>query len=370
MKKRIAVVILIVMILSISLFAFAGCSKVDYVIGMMENTEHFSSDMVMKGFREPLDKLMSESGKTYKIKYRKSGGEVIKSGDEISYEKIDASEKENVGFMKNKGVNLIFAMSATSAAAAVEHAKNVPTVFAQAAIADRELQESELSYQVQKQVELMRLIAPDASKLGILYCDSGKGKVDYREPNNKENTGKEVKTKAEINAELQVKIATEYIESLGLEAVIVGYTKEEDKTHDTHVRSALNNLKKAGVGCVFIPVDNTLASVAIAPKLHERGNTNIYTSNNGIEEREVANMPIVCGDVQMNEFCGVATYAVDYYQMGAAAAKEVYDILVGGKDSKYSEFKTDFTKGKYVINEKIAKDIKFEIPQTIKDLVA
>ncbi|MDE6211550.1 MAG: hypothetical protein K2G42_06220 [Clostridia bacterium] len=346
MKKRIAVVVLLVAVLATSLFAFAGCQKVDYVVGVMENSEHFSSDMVQKGFRETLSKLMSEAGKTYKYIYRKSGGDKA--------EDIAQSEKSNVEYMKKKGASVLLTLSQSSADSALENASETPMVFAQAAIADRNLQKEELRAQVEKQVELMRLIAPDA-KLGILYC----------KPANADNM-----TKADINMEMQIELAKEYMTSLSLDFEVVGYVKDEGKTHDTHIREALNDMKADGVSCVFIPVDNTLASMAIGPKIHERGNTNIYTSSNGIEAREVANMPIVCGDINFNEFCGVATYAVDYYAMGAQAAQEVFDLLTGKNESKYVEIKTDFSKGRYVVNEKVAEEIGFTLPQAVKDKVA
>ncbi|MDE7208748.1 MAG: hypothetical protein K2O31_02585 [Clostridia bacterium] len=346
MKKRIAVVVLLVAVLATSLFAFAGCQKVDYVVGVMENSEHFSSDMVQKGFRETLSKLMSEAGKTYKYIYRKSGGDKA--------EDIAQSEKSNVEYMKKKGASVLLTLSQSSADSALENASETPMVFAQAAIADRNLQKEELRAQVEKQVELMRLIAPDA-KLGILYC----------KPANADNM-----TKADINMEMQIELAKEYMTSLSLDFEVVGYVKDEGKTHDTHIREALNDMKANGVSCVFIPVDNTLASMAIGPKIHERGNTNIYTSSNGIEAREVANMPIVCGDINFNDYCGVATYAVDYYAMGAQAAQEVFDLLTGKNDSKYVEIKTDFSKGRYVVNEKVAEEIGFTLPQAVKDKVA
>ena len=152
MKKRIAVVILLVAVIATSLFAFAGCQKVDYVIGVMENSEHFSSDMVQKGFRETLSKLMSDAGKTYKYIYRKSGGDTA--------EDIAASEKSNVEYLMKKGASVLLTLSQSSADSALENASDTPMVFAQAAIADRNLQKEELRIQVERQVDLMRLIAP------------------------------------------------------------------------------------------------------------------------------------------------------------------------------------------------------------------
>ena len=343
MKKRLTVIILVVAILATSIFALAGCQKTDYVIGIMENSEHYSSDMVLKGFKEKLSSLMSEEGKSIKYVYRKS------SGDDD--EKIAQSEKSNVETLLKKNASAIFTMSLSSANAVAEYAPNTASVFAQPAIADRTLQKEDLRIQVEKQVEIMRLLAPDA-KLGILYC-------------NPANADK--KTKADINMEMQVELAREIIGAENL--VEIGYDKKEDMTHDGHIRQELNKMKEEGVGCVFMPVDNTLASFSIGPKIHERANTNIYTSNNGLPQREVSGMPIVCGDINMNEYCGVATYAVDYYAMGEQAAIEVFEMLTGNGENKYAEIKTDFSKGKCVVNEKVAEEIGFTISQEVKEKI-
>ena len=357
MRKKIAVTILVLAILSTSLVAFAGCTKADYKIAIMDNSEHMASDEVMRSFRDTLDILMKESGKKVSYVYTKSSGDTA--------DKIAQSEESKAAKVKKKNANIVLALTQSSATAAQEFLSEIPTVFAQAKIADRNLQEDELKIQVQRQVDLMRLIAPNSTVLGILYCTS-----DVYDADGNITKAAENKSKAEINQDLQVKIAKEYIESLGLSVAIHRYNKNEEKTHDTFVKDGLNELKAKGAGCVFMPVDNTLALMSNASKIHERANTNIYTKKNGIAEREVANMPIVCGDIKMNSYFGVATYAYDNAELGAQAAREVFEMLVNGKEAMYSEFKTDFSNGKYVINESVANDIGFEIPQSVKDLAA
>lgn len=359
MKRKFAVTILIVAILTTSVLALAGCQKADYTIGIMENSEHMASDEVMRGFRETMSELMRGAGKKVSYAYRKSGGDDEKQ--------IAESEEKNAAEMNKKKVNAILAISQSSRDAAVKVASEIPTVFAHSAIADRNLQEEDLKAQVKKQVELMTLLVPNSETFGILYCTTDELGEDGSIVKVSEN-----KTKAEINQDLQVKLAEQFIKELGYEVAIYRYNKNEEKTHDTFVKDGLNKLKNDhNVGCVFVPVDNTLGLFSNGPKIHQRANTNIYTTANGIEKREVANMPIVCGDIRMNSYFGVATYAFDNYALGAQAAKEIFDILVNGKQTMYSEFKTDFSdpeKCKYVINEQVASDIGFEIPQIVKDL--
>ncbi len=358
MKRKIAVTILLVAILATSIFTFAGCQKADYTIGIMENSEHMSSDEVMRGFRETMTELMRGAGKKVSYVYRKSGG------DDAT--KIAESEEKNAAELSKKKVNAILAISQSSKDAAVKVASEIPTVFAHSAIADRNLQEEDLKVQVQRQIDLMTMLVANSENktLGILYCTTDELGEDGSVVKVSEN-----KTKAEINQDLQVKIAEQYIKELGYEVAIYRYNKNEEKTHDTFVKDGLNELKNDHkVGCVFVPADNTLGLFANGPKIHQRANTNIYTSANGIEKREVASMPIVCGDIRMNSYFGVATYAFDNYALGTQAAQEVFEILVNGKQTTYSEFKTDFSKGKYVVNEQVAKDIGFEIPQSVKDL--
>ena len=164
MKKKIAVTILLVAILTTSIFAFAGCQKADYTIGIMENSEHMSSDEVMRGFRETMTELMRGAGKKVSYVYRKSGGD--------DAEKIAESEEKNAAEMSKKKVNAILAISQSSKDAAVKVASEIPTVFAHSAISDRNLQEEDLKVQVQRQIDLMTMLVANSENktLGILYC--------------------------------------------------------------------------------------------------------------------------------------------------------------------------------------------------------
>ena len=78
------------------------------------------------------------------------------------------------------------------------------------------------------------------------------------------------------------------------------------------------------------------------------------------------NIPIVCGENGMNEAMGVATYGVDYYSLGLKAGDMAADILLNGADPATMAVATDPNPA-LTVNEKVAGEIGFTIPQSVKD---
>ena len=79
-------------------------------------------------------------------------------------------------------------------------------------------------------------------------------------------------------------------------------------------------------------------------------------------------MPIVGGEGNMNDGCGIATYGVDYKAIVERAAYMAYDIITGKKLPKEIPFENPDS-FELSINEKIAEEIGFTIPQAVKDLL-
>ncbi len=77
-------------------------------------------------------------------------------------------------------------------------------------------------------------------------------------------------------------------------------------------------------------------------------------------------LPIVCGENGMNSVCGVATYGVDYYSLGVKAGDMAADILLDGADPATMPVATDPNPA-LTVNEAVAEEIGFEIPQAILD---
>ena len=119
--------------------------------------------------------------------------------------------------------------------------------------------------------------------------------------------------------------------------------------------AALASLKNQGADILYLPTDNLLASIA----------SNVHSTN----VQDGINLPIVCGEGGMNDACGVATLSVDYNYLGRLAAGIAYDILVGGKDPSEIAVLTQTEDLAYSVNEKVASDIGFTIPDEVKALV-
>ncbi len=76
------------------------------------------------------------------------------------------------------------------------------------------------------------------------------------------------------------------------------------------------------------------------------------------------NLPIVCGETGMNELCGIATYGVDYYNLGVKAGDMAADILLNGADTATMAVATDPNPA-LSINYTVAETIGFTVPNSV-----
>ncbi|MBQ8207480.1 MAG: ABC transporter substrate-binding protein [Clostridia bacterium] len=76
------------------------------------------------------------------------------------------------------------------------------------------------------------------------------------------------------------------------------------------------------------------------------------------------NIPIVCGETGMNDVCGVATYGVNYYNLGVAAGDMAADILLNGADVSAMPVQLDPAPA-LSVNTKVAGEIGFTIPEAV-----
>ena len=77
-------------------------------------------------------------------------------------------------------------------------------------------------------------------------------------------------------------------------------------------------------------------------------------------------VPIVCGEAGMNELCGIATYGVDYYNLGVQAGNMAADILLDGISPATMPVGGDPNPA-LIVNKDLATEIGFTIPQSILD---
>lgn len=70
------------------------------------------------------------------------------------------------------------------------------------------------------------------------------------------------------------------------------------------------------VDALYTPTDNTIAAGMATVAM--------VANDNGI--------PVICGEAGMVDAGGLATYGIDYYQLGYMAGEQAIDILVNGAD--------------------------------------
>ncbi|PMC79728.1 ABC transporter [Aerococcus viridans] len=135
---------------------------------------------------------------------------------------------------------------------------------------------------VEKQVELLISINPEAEKVGIIY-----------------NTG-------EVNSQIQAEQAKEAILAAGKTPVIRTVTSTND------VQQALNSVM-SDVELLYVPTDNIMAGAA-------------STVGAVSEQYQV---PVVAGSIDQIEDGGLATYSLNYYELGRQTAEMAVRVIEG-----------------------------------------
>ena len=129
-----------------------------------------------------------------------------------------------------------------------------------------------------QQADMLLELLPDAKNVGILYCS------------------------AEANSVYQADVVKAALEAKGVNVTVYTFADSNDVATVTQTACAEND-------ALYIPTDNTAASCTEA-------------INNVAEP---AGVPIVAGEEGICKGCGIATLSIDYYELGAMAAK----ILTG-----------------------------------------
>ena len=172
---------------------------------------------------------------------------------------------------------------------------------------------------VDKQLDLLKEMLPDAKTLGILYNSS------------------------EVNSEIQAQMAEEAAQALGLECKTATVTNTND------IAQVMESIA-ADVDAIYIPTDNTFASaMATVAKVAEQ-----------------YQLPTICGESGMVQNGGLATVGIDYYKLGCQTGEMAVRILKDG--ANVAEMPIEGLEDANVcINLDEAAAIGYEFPQSIVD---
>ena len=138
---------------------------------------------------------------------------------------------------------------------------------------------------VKEQIDLLKQLLPDAEKVGLLYCS------------------------AESNSQLQIAMAEEACKAAGLSCE--EYTVPSSNEIQSVVESMVGK-----VDVIYAPTDNVIAAGMSTVAM-------IATDNQ---------IPVICGEAGMVNAGGLATYGIDYYQLGYMTGEQAIEILTKGAD--------------------------------------
>jgi putative ABC transport system substrate-binding protein len=148
-------------------------------------------------------------------------------------------------------------------------------------------------------------------------------------------------TASEDNSRIQIDMAKAECTNIGLAFEVKTISDAND------IMSVMNDIAAdKSIDGIYIPTDNTLASNAAT--IHATNKAN-------------GKLPIVCGEESMNNICGVATYSIDYYELGKQTAKMAFDILMGNK--QVGAMRVEYQSGTPALskNTAVAAELGFDL---------
>ena len=279
-------------------------------IGVLQLTEHPALDASNKGFVDALD----EAGITYNIDQQNA------QNDQSACQTIAHK-------LVNDGNDLILAIATPAAQAVAGATDEIPIVgtaitdFASAGLVQsndkpgKNVTGSSDLTPVADQFDLLVKLFPQAKTVGVLFCT------------------------AESNSDVQVKLADQAAANHGLK--LVRYSVSSSNEIQQVVESMVGK-----VDVVYTPTDNTIAA----------GMTTVTMIANDNK------LPTICGEEGMVDNGGLATYGINYEELGKLAGQMAVKILKGeSKPADMAIEHLDASKCTLKTNEETAKKLGIDL---------
>ena len=288
-------------------------------IGIIQLMEHDALDQAYQGFVDGLAEAGYVDGENITIDYQNAQGEqanCVTIADKLVADQCD----------------LVLAIATPAAQAMANATTEIPIlVTAVTDPADAKLVESNEHpggnvtgtsdmNPVAEQMNLLKTLVPDAQTVGFLY------------------------NSAEANSKLQVDMAREAAEGMGLECI--DFTVSSANEIQQVVESAVSR-----VDAFYAPTDNVIAN--------GMATVSMIT--------EPAGIPVICGEEGQVQNGG--TYGISYYNLGKLTAAQAVDILEGksAPADMPIQYLTDCVLS---INEESCEKMGLAIPQELLDQLA
>ncbi len=317
MKKIISAALALVMVA-----AFSGCKKngasgeKKLKIGIIQLVEHPALDKNYQGFVDGLAEAGYVNKKNIIIDYQNAQGEQANC--------VTIAEK-----LVNDHDDLIFAIATPAAQAVANITKDIPVLIS--SVTDPESAKLVLKNTApgtnvtgtsdltpcEAQIDLLRKIVPNATKVGLIYCSS------------------------EQNSLFQIALAKAACEKVGLQYV------EGSVSNSNEIQQVVTSLC-GKVDAIYAPTDNMIAAgmATVAQVANEN------------------KIPTIVGEEGMVLSGGLATYGINYYELGKQTAKMAVKILKG--EATPAEMPIEYLeKCDLSVNEETAKTLGITIPENL-----
>ncbi len=303
----------------LTLFFITGCGPKDskVKIGIIQIVEHESLDSARNGFIDGLKDFGYEEGRNVEFDVQIAGGDL-----------------SNCASIAQKFVNdkkdLILAVSTPCAQAVANVTKEVPILAtaitdfeSTGMIESKEHPGSNVTgtsdlVPIDKIIELIPKLKPDAKKVGILYSTT------------------------DPSPQCQAELAEKCVKKLGLESKMATVSQSHE------IQQITEKLGKE-VDALYIPIDKITFSAM--PQISE-----IFLKNGKF---------VVSAEDTMISKGVIATYGVNYYELGKLTAQQAMKILKG--ESKPGDMPIQYLEdAKLSLNKEIIKKLGIRVPEDLE----
>jgi putative ABC transport system substrate-binding protein len=286
-------------------------------IGVIQLIEHPALDASFKGFKDGLAEAGYVDGQNISVDFQNAQGEQSNC--------VTIAQK-----LVNDKSDLILAIATPAAQAVANLTTTIPVLIT--AVTDPETAKlvksnampgtnvtgtSDLT-PVEAQIRLLKQIVPGAQTVGLLYNSS------------------------EQNSVFQIDLAKKACDSLGLKYI------DATASNSNEIQQVVQSLV-GKVEALYSPTDNLIASAM--PTV--------------AQVTIPAKLPFIVGEDGMVQGGGLATYGINYYDLGKQTAAMAVDIIKNGK--KPAEMPIQYLQGGDLsVNQDIANAIGITIPADLK----
>lgn len=286
-----------------------------YRIGIMQIVEHPSLDAARQGFIDALAELGYRDGQNVRYEIRSAQGDLAIA--QTIAQRFVAEQ-----------VDMILAIATPTAQAAAQATRTIPILITAVTdpVAARLVQSLERPgtnvtgtsdmTPVAAQLQLLKRLVPSARRVGVVY-----------------NPG-------EVNSQVQAALTRQAAARLGLEVV------EASASSSTEVLTAAQSIARR-VDAFYVFTDNTVVSAL----------------ESVIKVAEEARKPLIVGEGDSVRRGGLASVAIDYYQLGRQTGRMAARVLEGASPAEMPiQFQEE---ARLIINLKAAARMGVTVPEAL-----